>query len=150
MNRSAQELALILFVCFVSAVPSTAPAPAPARRPRSLIEPGWWWYWFPPDVTAQWSDFQRRRRGQLRVFKSWGGPSLGASVVLFEVTAALRWTLPGLPERAERGADTDLADIAGVIPAPPSALRRAIEAAAKGSWEYLQEVYRGRPRQPFP
>lgn len=136
-------------------------APAPSRPSPADIDTGWWWWWFP---TSQSDAYQAALAKELRrakrnkttrrweVRKTIGGTSLGATVVVFHVREAFRWELPGLPERAPRGIDTDLSDVAWAIPAPPSALRKLATEVAKQTWEYLRELYEGRrpPRAPFP
>lgn len=140
-------------------------APAPQRPPpgssRADVGPGWWWYWYPNDVSEQVQavlakELRRGRRNKTgrrwEIRKTMGGTSMGATVIVFFVFETFRWELPGLPEPAPRGIDTDLSDVAWAIPEPPSALRKLAGELAKQTWEYLRELAQGRrpPRAPFP
>jgi hypothetical protein len=122
----------------------------PSTSPEKL---GWWWYWFPSEVNRAYAVWDKAERNKKVRKTIGGGPSLGATVVVFQVTGTdFTWTLPGLPERAPRGIDTDLTDVAGVIPTPPSALRQMAETVTKKTWEYLREIWQGRrpPREKLP
>lgn len=137
-----------------------APAPSPSSPPADIGE-GWWWYWFPTSVSDQYQaalakELRRSKRNKStrrwEVRKTIGGTALGATVVVFYVFEPFKWELPGLPEPAPRGFDTDLSDVAWAIPEPPSALRQLAQVIAHETWEYLREIAEGRrpPRQPFP
>ena len=157
-DRDKEALLLLLLVWAYTSSGDAAPAVAPeAPRPRrrrdpSMIDVGWWWYWFPPELDARVATWRQAQRSAVVVRKTFGSASVGATVIVFEVTKRHRWTLPGLPEPAPRGIDTDLSDVAWAIPEPPSALRRMVESAAKQSWEYLRQLYQGTrpPRAPMP
>lgn len=159
----------LLLLVFGSRAPGrpggAAPAPqlppfAPSSSPADVGE-GWWWYWFPTEISAQYQaalDKELRRAKRNKTSRRWevrktmGGTSLGATVIVFYAFETFRWELPGLPEPAPRGLDTDLSDVAWAIPEPPSKLRVMVEQVAKQTWEYLRELAEGRrpPRQPFP
>lgn len=165
--------ALLLLMIGGSSSPSrpggALPAPSPSSPPSgALPQPspadigvGWWWYWFATEqeplyqaaVAKELRRARRRKQGRRwEVRKTMGGTSLGATVVVFYAFEPFRWELPGLPQPAPRGLDTDWADVAWAIPEPPSELRRMVERAAKQAWEYLRELAEGRrpPRDPFP
>jgi hypothetical protein len=149
-NGSDLLLLLLALAWGFGSVASTSrslPSPSPKKLPST-----WWWYWFPPEVDRDYWAWDKAERNK-KVRKVIGGPSLGATVVVFEVTGPdLKWTLPGQPEHASRGIDTDLTDVAGAIPSPPSALRKMAEAFTKETWEYLREIWEGRrpPREKLP
>lgn len=137
-----------------------APAPAPSSPPAD-IGIGWWWYWYPNEHSAAVhaalaKELRRAKRRKTtrrwEVRKTMGGTALGATVIVFYCSEPFRWELPGLPEPAPRGIDTDLSDVAWAIPEPPSALRRLASELAKQTWEYLRELAQGRrpQRAPFP
>lgn len=155
-DKEALLLLLLVWAYTSSSGESNAPeAPAPTRPRRrnpSMIDVGWWWYWYPADVEARVSSWRQDQRSAVVVRKTIGSSALGATVIVFEVTKRHRWPLPGLPERAPRGIDTDLSDVAWAIPEPPALLRRMAESAVKQSWEYLRQLYQGTrpPRAPFP
>lgn len=140
-----------------------APAPSSSPAPRSPadIGVGWWWWWFPTSQSDQYQralakELRRARRNKTtrrwEVRKTIGGTALGATVVVFYAFEPFHWELPGLPQPAPRGLDTDLSDVAWAIPEPPSALQRLASEVAKQTWEYLRELYQGRrpPRAPLP
>lgn len=136
------------------------PAPEPSESPAN-IGVGWWWYWFPTSISDQYQaalDKELRRARRRKTTRRWevrktmGGTALGATVIVFYCFEPFKWELPGLPEPAPRGMDTDFTDVAWAIPEPPSALRQMVESVAQEVWEYLRELYEGRrpPPEPFP
>lgn len=137
-----------------------APAPSPSSSPADIGE-GWWWWWFPTEQSGLYQaalakELRRSKRNKTtrrwEVRKTIGGTALGATVVVFYVFEPFHWTLPGLPQPAPRGFETDLSDVAWAIPEPPSQLREMAREVAKQAWEYLRELAQGRrpPRAPFP
>lgn len=166
MDSDALFWALVLWAFSSSSArpgaPATAatPAPEPGGTPAEIGE-GWWWYWYPNEASGQVQavlakELRRAKRNRTtrrwEVRKTMGGTALGATVIVFYVFEPFRWELPGLPEPAPRGIDTDLTDVAWAIPEPPSALRRLATEIAKQTWEYLRQIAEGRrpPRAPFP
>ena len=137
--------------------PALPPGPS---TPRANIGEGWWWYWFPTSDAAAYQavvdkeqrrSVRRKTRRRWEVRKTIGGTAMGATVVVFYVFEPFKWALPGLPERAPRGIDTDLTDVAWAIPQAPTELQRMAQAVANATWEYLRELYLGQrpPSEPL-
>lgn len=161
-----RDLLFWAFVLLVLGSSSTARPGAQQLPPETAPTPGnigvgWWWYWFPTSISDQYQaaldkELRRARRNKTtrrwEVRKTIGGTALGATVVVFYCREPFRWELPGLPEPAPRGMDTDLTDVAWAIPAPPSELRRMVEEVAKQAWDYLRQLYQGTrpPSEPLP
>lgn len=104
-----------------------------ATRDRSLIRPGWYWYFYLEDESAQVVDFQSHHAGVMVPRVTFRGDTSEARIVVFEVRSELRWTLKGLPSRAPKGANTTLADLSSG-PAPSPAFVELMEELTGKAW----------------
>lgn len=90
--------------------------PALPQHPRQVMAPGWYWKLLEPaEAGAVWTQFTRNHP-EIRTVKTRGVgdaiATLKGSWVLFQVTGSepVRWTLPGLPSKAPKGAATEYED----------------------------------------
>jgi len=101
-------------------------------HPRQWMTPGWFWALLSPEDAGQvWTDFTRRNPA-IRTTKTASDGSRGAWV-LFQVTgtAPVVWTLPGLPSKALKGADTQYQDVIDHGDVPPDAAQSILDTLGK-------------------
>lgn len=111
----------------------TRPEPAPEGTEPYWVQPGWyWWFLDWSKDGAAYVQFQKEHYGYFEVRKVLGyAPGGNYSVIIFEIVVEpVAWTLPGIPNPAPKGIDTELSDIESA-PAPEDF----------GAWrDYLEQM----------
>ncbi len=109
--------------------------------PPVRLEPGWYWYhvertgtgalaWLKSDQEKAWDAFAQAHGDVLKIRKQFAGDTAKAVVFVFELVAPIAWTLPGVPSRAPRKAQTNLSDLSSspTVKASPDLQQLVIEA----------------------
>lgn len=97
---------------------------------------GWYWYHYDQTTAPRVGAFIRTTP-QMRVRVSFRGHTSGNEVIVFEVLAPFRWSLPGYPTVAPKRAKTTIEDIASG-PAPAPGVVQLIEEVTGKSFEAVK------------
>jgi hypothetical protein len=111
--------------------------------PPVRLEPGWYWYhversrstlttWIKSEQQKAWEQFSEDNAAVIKVRKQFAGDTSKAVVYVFELVAPIAWTLPGVPSKAPRKAQTELKDLSSsqAVKASPDLQQLVAEAGA--------------------
>lgn len=103
------------------------PLNAPVSPPVEL-QPGWYWYQWPPTDAPIWSMVKRTSTGTLHVKREWVSVEDQWGMAVFYLSAPFTWRMRGTPAKAPRGGDTMWNDVL----APPVKPRSYVEHYVEG------------------
>lgn len=97
---------------------------APVSPPIEL-QPGWYWYQWPPSDGVIWERVKRESKGTLHLKREWPSSLLREEwgLAVFYLSAPFTWRMRGNPAKAPRGGETVWNDVL----APPTRERTYLE-----------------------